>query len=170
MGEEDRPDVRRRLFASPDRSCPDKIPTVLTDTGVRLTFPPRDAGGPTTRDMTPMFDIRCFDIRWRENGSAHRRAKIKHPWTNGQVARLNRTRKEATVKRSHYNRHAERESHRANFIRAANFARRRKTLNGRTPSASIGKLWTKQPQRFKGDPSHQTPGRNTLAENPWQCR
>jgi transposase InsO family protein len=44
-----------------------------------------------------MFDIRC-----RENGIEHRFTKINHPWTNGQVERMNRTIKEATVKRYHY--------------------------------------------------------------------
>jgi hypothetical protein len=39
-----------------------------------------------------MFDMRC-----QENGIEHRLTKIKHPWTNGQVERMNRTIKEATV-------------------------------------------------------------------------
>lgn len=39
-----------------------------------------------------MFDMRC-----RENGIEHRLTKIKHPWTNGQVERMNRTTKEATA-------------------------------------------------------------------------
>lgn len=43
---------------------------------------------------THMFDMRC-----RENGIEHRLTRIKHPWTNGQVERMNRTIKEATVKR-----------------------------------------------------------------------
>ena len=44
--------------------------------------------------MTFMFDMRC-----RENSIEHRFTKINHPWTNGQVERMNRTIKEATVKR-----------------------------------------------------------------------
>ena len=32
----------------------------------------------------------------------HRRTKPAHPWTNGQVKRMNRTLKEATVLRYHY--------------------------------------------------------------------
>ena len=40
-----------------------------------------------------------------ENGIEHRLTKIKHPWTNGQVERMNRTIKEATVKRFHYDDH-----------------------------------------------------------------
>jgi transposase InsO family protein len=50
--------------------------------------------------MTLMFDMRC-----RENGIEHRLTKIKHPWTNGQVERMSRTIKEATVQPYHYDRH-----------------------------------------------------------------
>ena len=80
-------------------AVPYKIHTVLTDNGIQFTFPPRYADGPTARYMTHMFDMRC-----RENGIEHRLTKIKHPWTNGQVERMNRTIKEATVQRYHYDR------------------------------------------------------------------
>ncbi|MCE4360851.1 IS3 family transposase, partial [Xanthomonas hortorum] len=41
----------------------------------------------------------------------HRLTKIKHPWTNGQVEWMNRTIKEATVKRFHYDDHAQLQQH-----------------------------------------------------------
>ena len=82
------------------RAVPYKIHTVLTDNGVQFTFPPRYASGPTARYMTHMSEMRC-----RENGVEHRLTKIKHPWTNGQVERMNRTIKEATVQRFHYDSH-----------------------------------------------------------------
>lgn len=40
----------------------------------------------------------------------HRLTKVKHPWTNGQVERMNRTIKEATVKRYHYDSHQQLEA------------------------------------------------------------
>ena len=67
--------------------------------------------GPTARYVTHMFDMRC-----RENGIEHRLTKVKHPWTNGQVERMNRTIKDATVKRYHYDSHDQLERHLADFV------------------------------------------------------
>jgi transposase InsO family protein len=103
-----------------------------------------------------MFAMRC-----RENGIEHRLTKIKHPWTNGQVERMNRTIKEATVKRYHYDRHEQLESHLDDFIKAYNYGRRLKTLKGLTPYEFICKAWTKEPERFTLNPLQQMPGLNT---------
>jgi transposase InsO family protein len=105
--------------------------------------------------MTHMFDMRC-----RENGIEHRLTKVKHPWTNGQVERMNRTIKEATVQRFHYDDHPQLETHLADFINAYNFGRRLKTLKGLTPYEFICKSWTSEPNRFRLDPIHQMPGLN----------
>jgi transposase InsO family protein len=137
-------------------AVPYKIHTVLTDNGIQFTFPPRYADGPTARYMTHMFEMRC-----EENGIEHRLTKVKHPWTNGQVERMNRTIKEATVKRYHYDRHDQFESHLADFVTAYNFARRLKTLNGLTPYEFICKRWTIEPQKFRLNPLQQMPGLNT---------
>ncbi len=96
-------------------------------------------------------------VRRHENGIAHRLTKIKHPWTNGQVERMNRTIKEATVKRYHYDRHEQLESHLADFINAYNYGRRLKNLKGLSPYEFIVKAWTKEPERFRVNPTHQMP-------------
>ena len=136
-------------------AIPYKIHTVLTDNGIQFTLPPRYADGPTARHMTHMFDMRC-----RENGIEHRLTKVKHPWTNGQVERMNRTIKEATVKRYHYDSHQQLQAHLRLFIDAYNYGRRLKTLKGLTPYEFICKMWTKEPRRFRLNPIHQTPGPN----------
>jgi len=46
----------------------------------------------------------------------HRTTKPKHPWTNGQVERMNRTIKDATVKRFYYETHHQLREHLANFV------------------------------------------------------
>lgn len=151
------------------KAVPYKIHTVLTDRaigtplvretmarGIQFTFPPRYADGPTAAFITHMFDMRC-----KEHGIEHRLTKIKHPWTNGQVERMNRTIKDATVKRFHHDDHEQLRRHLADFIDAYNFGRRLKTLRGLTPYEFIVKSRTSQPERSTLDPTHQMPGLNT---------
>jgi hypothetical protein len=137
-------------------AVPYKIHTVLTDNGIQFRFPPRYTEGPTARFMTHMFDMRC-----QENSIEHRFTKINHPWTNGQVERMNRTIKEATIQRYHYDRHEQLRQHLDDFISAYNFGRRLKTLKGLTPYEFICKCWTSEPERFILNPHHQMPGPNT---------
>ena len=138
------------------KAVPYKIHTVLTDNGIQFRLPPRYADGPTARYLTHMFDMRC-----RENGIEHRFTKINHPWTNGQVERMNRTIKDATVQRYHYDRHDQLRQHLADFVDAYNFGRRLKTLKGLTPYEFICKCWTSETKRFTINPLHHMPGLNT---------
>lgn len=137
-------------------AIPYQIHTVLTDNGIQFCHPRRYRDGPTATMMGHLFDRVCA-----ENGIEHRLTKVKHPWTNGQVERMNRTIKDATVKRFHYDSHEQLRSHLSDFIDAYNFARRLKTLKGLTPYEYICKQWTSKPERFKLDPIHQMPGLNT---------
>ena len=130
---------------------PYAIHTVLTDNGVQFTNRKTDCHA-----FEHIFDRVC-----RENQVEHRLTKIKHPWTNGQVERMNRTIKEATVKRYHYDDHSQLRTHLLDFVAAYNFGRRLKSLKGLTPYEYICKLSTTEPQRFRLDPIHQMPGLNT---------
>ena len=58
---------------------------------------------------------------------------------NGQVERMNRTLKEATVKRFHYETQNQLRSHLDDFVKAYNFDRRLKTLKGSPPSKPSAK-------------------------------
>ena len=87
--------------------------------------------------------------------------KVKHPWTNGQVERMNRTIKDATVKRFHYDDHVQLRQHLDIFISAYNFGRRLKTLKGLTPYEFICKCWISEPERFTLNPIHHMPGLNS---------
>lgn len=60
-----------------------------------------------------------------------------HPWTNGQVGRMNRTIEEATVKRFYHDDHEQLRYHLTGFIAADDFGRRLGTLKGLTPCDSI---------------------------------
>ena len=127
---------------------PYKIHTILTDRafgallvretmarGIRFAEQPRNRNTIYSRPM--QFDLTC-----EANVIEHRLTKPNHPRTNGQVERMNRTIKEATVKRYHYDSHAQLRRHIADFLDAYTFACRLKTLSGRTPYEYICKIWT----------------------------
>lgn len=92
---------------------------------------------------------------------ARRHSRTVYHWTNGQVERMNRTIKDATVKRFHDDSHDQLRTPLADFFAVYNFARRLETLNGLTPYEYICKIWTAEPDRFILDSNHQLRGLNT---------
>ena len=154
-------DFLRHLIAA----IPYKIHTVLTDNGTHFTTPGNTgSAAPDIRaamDAGELFWAHAFEYACAENNIDHRLTKPKHPWTNGQVERMNRTIKDATVKRFYYETHDQLRTHLADFVTAYNFARRLKTLKGLTPYEYVCKLWTKEPHRFTLNPLHHMPGINT---------
>jgi transposase InsO family protein len=145
-------------------AVPYKINIVLTDNGTHFTTP--GAGGSAAALIVealakgePVW-AHAFEYACATLGIEHRTTKPKHPWTNGQVERMNRTIKDATVKRFHYDDHDQLKRHLADFISAYNFGRRLKTLKGLTPYEFICKCWTSEPERFMLNPLHQMPGLN----------
>src|SRR3712207_3422458 len=76
----------------------------------------------------------------------HRLTKPRHPWTNGRVERMNRTIKDATVKRFHYASHPQLRQHLPASV-AYTFTRRLKTLTGLTPYEFIRQRWPSEPER-----------------------
>ncbi|GAA0278913.1 IS481 family transposase ISGdi9 [Methylorubrum aminovorans] len=106
------------------------------------------------------FRAHSFESACARNDIDHRLTKPRHPWTNGQVERMNRTIKDATVKRYHYDSHEKLRAHLGDFVSAYNFGRRLKTLRGLTPYEAICKAWSAEPGRFRSNPLHQMPGPN----------
>jgi transposase InsO family protein len=154
-------DFLRHLVAA----VPYKVHTVLTDNGTHFTEPGGD--GWTPDDIKRMlarrepFLCHSFELACAQLDIGHRLTKPRHPWTNGQVERMNRTIKDATVKRHHYASHNQLRQHLADFVAGYNFGRRLKTLKGLTPYEFICKQWTSEPKTFSRNPLHQMPGPNT---------
>jgi Integrase core domain len=137
----------RNLMAA----LPYKIHTMLTDNGIQFTNRKHDI------DAFPhIFERVCQEYR-----IDHRLTKTNHPWTNGQVERMNRTLKEATVKKYHDQTHYHLKEHLHAFLTAYNFAKRLKTLKGLTPYEYICRGWQKEPERFTMNPHHHTLGLNS---------
>ena len=90
----------RAFLAALVAAVPYKIKIVLTDNGIQFADLPKNRSKPTAMWRGHPFDRAC-----QAHDIEHRLTKPKHPWTNGQVERMNRTIKEATVKRFHYDDH-----------------------------------------------------------------
>jgi len=158
--------ARRGRLPSPlDRRSSPQGPHGADRGGAHFTDPRRAAWSPAEiKDLMAQekpFGAHAFECARARCDIDHRLTKPRHPWTNGQVERTNRTIKEATVKRRFYERHDELRSHLAGFVTADNSARRLKALKGLTPHESICRLWTKEPQRFNLNPLQQMPGLNS---------
>jgi transposase InsO family protein len=137
------------------KAVPYTIHTILTDNGGQFCHAPRYRTGPTALLSPHLFDRLC-----RRHAIEHRLTKPNHPWTNGQVERMNRTLKDATVKRDHYQSHDQLKQHLHTFLMAYNFAKRLKTLRGLTPYEYVCRIWKVEPQRFHLNPAHHTVGLN----------
>jgi integrase-like protein len=156
--------ISRKFLLNLIAAVPYKIHTVLTDNGLHFTDPTGESWAPADikeriANGKP-FRAHAFEHACAISDIDHRLTKPRHPWTNGQVERMNRTIKQATVHRFHYDTHDQLRQHLADFVNAYNFARRLKTLKGLTPYEFICKCWTNQPARFNLNPIHQMPGLN----------
>lgn len=125
---------------------PYDIHTVLTNNGIQFADLPKNCDGPTARWRGHPIDRAC-----RRHKIEHRLTKPTHPWTNGQVEQMNRTIKDATVKRYHYDSHDQLRQHLGLFIDAYNHTRRLKTLRGLTPYEYVARVRTEDPGRFRID-------------------
>lgn len=134
----------KRLIAA----VPYRIHTILTDNGIQFANRSRDKYA-----FKLLFDRIC-----ETHNIDHRLTKPNHPWTNGQVERMNRTLKDATVHRYFYKTHQQLRDHLTTFLAAYNFSKRLKTLKGLTPYEFIYQQWQEKPERFNSDPSHLTLG------------
>lgn len=75
---------------------------------------------------------------------------------------MNRTIKDATVKRFYCESHDQLRQHLTDFVVAYNFARRLKILKKLTPYEFVCRFWLKAPSSFTQNPHHQMPGLNIL--------
>ena len=119
---------------------PYKINKILTDNGAQFTH------GKLSKKLHP-FDQVC-----QTDSIEHRLTLPYHPWTNGQVERVNRKLKDFTIKSYYYKNHDKLTHHLNMFIRAYNYGSSLKALNHKSPYEYILLYYEKKPEAFKSNP------------------
>jgi hypothetical protein len=143
--------VLRELVAA----VPYKIHTVLTDNGIQFTTRERDIYG----------GWHIFDRVCDEHGIEHRLTKVTPP-LDQRAGRADEPHAQGRDRQATPLRHPRRPAHddlrpHLQLLEAYNHARRLKALRGLTPYESIFRACTKEPERFRLNQSHHTPGPNT---------
>lgn len=122
---------------------PFKIHTILTDNGKEFTLHGFKNRYGTTKKVH-QFTAYCLS-----QGIDHRQTKIKHPWTNGQVERMNGILKEKTVKRYRYRNHQEIKQHLKRIQDHWNYYKRHKSLSLKTVPQVLKEWYDKEPDMFR---------------------
>jgi transposase-like protein len=136
------------------QAIPYRIHKILTDNGAQFTHE-------LLLEHCKPKHTHAFKVLCEQHSIEHRLTKFKHPWTNGQVERMNRTLKEATVKKFHYDSVNQLKQHLYDFMMAYNHARKLKALNYQSPYDIIIQQWKLKPNLFHTNPVHYLVGLNT---------
>jgi transposase InsO family protein len=107
------------------------------------------------------FRAHAFEYICATNVIEHRTTRARHPWTNGQVERMNRTIKDATVKRFYYESHDQLGNTSPTSSQSTTSPAGSRPSRASRPYEFICKAWTSQPERFTTNPLQQMPGSNS---------
>jgi hypothetical protein len=127
-------------------ALPDTVHPGLTHTGPPFGHRPHQ----------PDAGCHSFDRVWDEPGLDDRFPKPASAWTNGPVARRNRTLQQAPVRRYHDETSEQLPQHRQALLLADHPAKRRKALRGLSPHEFVCAQHQKNPTLFPTDPTHLT--------------
>jgi transposase len=133
---------------------PYKIHRILTDNGLQFTYKA------LPEEKKPKDKIHPFTALCIANNTKHKLTKFAHPWTNGQVEKMNDIIKSATLKIFHYDNIKELSEHLAKFMNYYNFDKKLKSLKFNSPYDIIIKRYDEKPDLFKQNPSTHCVGLN----------
>lgn len=124
---------------------PFKIHIILTDNGREFTL----KGFRNKYKKRVEVKKHIFTAHCHKNKIDHRTTKPKHPWTNGQVERLNGILEERTIKRYRYKNHQQIYVHLKKLQTKWNYFKRHKTLNLKTIPQVLEEWYIKKPEIFR---------------------
>ncbi len=120
---------------------PYKVHRILTDNGLQFTY--RSLPEEKKPKRKHPFTQLC-----QEFGTKHKLTKFFSPQTNGQVERMNRTIKDATIKMFYYDNIDQFKENLENFLNWYNFEKKLKTLQRRSPYDFTKEKYKQNPKLF----------------------
>ncbi len=125
---------------------PCKLTIILTDNSLLFTH------------RSGINKVHQFTNLCHTHGISHRLTQPYHPWTNGQVERMNKTLKLATVDKYFYNDYDCLQKHLNLFLKAYNFAKHLRSLKGYTPFEQLCVFYQEHKQFYRFNPIDMSSG------------
>lgn len=130
---------------------PYSIHRILTDNGTEFTY----RGMP--QDKRPRYRSgeersHPFTRTCKRNKIKHKMTKFRHPWTNGQVERLNRRIKDETIFKIRYSSYEALEEDLARWQDQYNLQTKLKSIKKLTPYEKVIEYFKEHPERFFRQP------------------
>ncbi len=125
---------------------PYQLDKILTDHGMEFTYEL------LLEEKRPKDKIHAFDALCQKHQIEHRLTLFRHPWTNGQVERMNRKIKEHTTYKFYYENSQQFKEHLYYYLLEYNFHTPLKGLKFKTPFEKIQDEYKTNPSIFKQNP------------------
>ena len=135
---------------------PYQIHRILTDNGLQFTYSALPKNKKPKNKRHP-FTQKCLD-----NGIKHKLTNFFSPQTNGQVERMNRTLKDATIKMFEYDTVEQFKVNLHDFLNFYNCSKKLKSLNRKSPFTFIKEKYKINPKIFTKNPDHHCVGLNII--------
>ncbi len=133
---------------------PYKIHRILTNNGAQFTYRALPKNRRPKNKRHP-FTQMCLD-----NGVKHKLTNFFSPQTNGQVERMNKTIKDATIKMFQYENIMQFKLNLYDFLNFYNCSKKLKALKQKTPLEFLKEKFKIKPKLFKKNPDHFCVGLN----------
>ena len=133
---------------------PYKIHRILTDNGLQFTYKclPKNKRPKNKRHD---FTQKCLDL-----GTKHKLTKFFSPQTNGQVERMNKTLKDATLKMFQYDNIQQFKESLNHFLNYYNCSKKLSAIGRKSPYDFIKEKYKINPKIFTKNPLHHCVGLN----------
>ena len=131
---------------------PYQIHRILTDNGLQFTYSALPEKKRPKRKRHP-FTQKC-----QEKGIKHKLTKFFSPQTNGQVERMNKTLKDATIKMFEYDTVEQFKVNMHDFLNYYNCSKKLKAIGRKSPFTFLREKYKINPKLFTKNPDHHCVG------------